>query len=252
MGACSFENTVMNPDVRKAFNHAHDQAQYERGHGGYSGTIAEKDGYRVLSRTPMAGAELADFIDSRLEENDKWGPAFAVPLAKVTKGKTTTKTVTVRAKTESEARQLAAAKIKKSRKGDVRVGIKGIERKGSDSPHTLKVRKQRLLKQTPKVRYKSGPQRFKTLPEAMKHAEDRARRAIERGETRFNNKFDVVPMLVAVVDGKEQELGHVSSAGRVTIGRNDRTVAWEVTAEVQSVKVEKTIAGWVFFGYASE
>jgi hypothetical protein len=42
MGACNFSNLGSGPDVRAAFRSRVEQAQWEHGHGGYSGTIAEK------------------------------------------------------------------------------------------------------------------------------------------------------------------------------------------------------------------
>ncbi len=255
MGAFSFENTVMNPDVRKAFDHAHSEAQYQRGHGGYSGTIAEKPGYHILSRTPLAGDELADFIQKRTGDNDKWGPAFAVPLANVTKGKTTTKTVTVRAKSESEAREAAAAKIRKSRKGDVRVGITKITRTGSS--HSNKMRRK---KHGGKVKVQwawSDRQPLHDTPlDAAKAAEEylatSARNLDAKGIEVHYTEYRVFPVVTLVGnDGTTRSYNKEPVAYTVTIGRNDKTATWEVTAEVQPIKVERTIAGWVFFGYAS-
>ena len=38
MGACSFTALGEHSDIREAFNLAHEDAQYERGHGGYTGS----------------------------------------------------------------------------------------------------------------------------------------------------------------------------------------------------------------------
>lgn len=42
MGANTFIETAIGPDAKTAFNNAVDQAKWEHGHGGYSGTLAEK------------------------------------------------------------------------------------------------------------------------------------------------------------------------------------------------------------------
>ncbi len=62
-----------------------EHARWESGHGGYTGTIAEKDEFTVIQTTPLRieGAEaLADRLilagDWRVE--DKWGPAGALPV----------------------------------------------------------------------------------------------------------------------------------------------------------------------------
>jgi hypothetical protein len=82
MGGTTFETTGMDPDVGKAFHIAREQAGYEHGHGGYSGTIQEKHDFVVITNTPVpyAVAEvqagtLIDADDPRIR--DKWGPAGA-------------------------------------------------------------------------------------------------------------------------------------------------------------------------------
>jgi hypothetical protein len=249
MGACDFTNYVENTDVSKAFDIAHENAQHEHGHGGYSGSIAEKDGYTVLSREPLAGEELQAFINAHMQDNDKWGPAFAVPMAKTTKGATTTKTVTLRAKSEDGVRRLAIEKVKKSRKGQVKVRVLKTEKKGSTN--SLKITKKRLLKKTPKVRFRACNTLFKTLPEAMKEAEKAAKEAVAAGKDLYRYDYDVTPVLVADADDTKP-IGHGASAGRVSIGRDDQLASFKVTLEVTPVKVERTISGWCFFGYASE
>ena len=42
MGGCSFETFGKGETVDEAFAEARERAQYNHGHGGYSGTIAEK------------------------------------------------------------------------------------------------------------------------------------------------------------------------------------------------------------------
>ena len=41
MGACEFGTTSEGATAKEAFKRAVEDAQYEHGHGGYSGTIAE-------------------------------------------------------------------------------------------------------------------------------------------------------------------------------------------------------------------
>ena len=249
MGAYDFTNCVEVTDVQKAFDAAHSAAQHEHGHGGYTGSLAEKHGYRVLSRTPLErGEELSAFINIHLEDNDKWGPAFAVPLAKSTIGKPMTKKITLRAKSEEDARRLAVAKVKKSRKGEVHVQIQGVEQTGSTN--SLKVTKKRLLTKVPKVRFRACNTLFKTLPEAMKVAEAAAKAAVASGEDLYRYGYDVTPVLVADADDTKA-IGHGALVGRVSIGRNDQLASFEVTVEIKAVKVERTIQGWCFFGYAS-
>ena len=249
MGACDFTNYVEVTDVKKAFDLATDNARHEHGHGGYSGSIAEKGGYTVLSRQPIIGEELQEFISAHIQDNDKWGPAFAVAMAKSTNGATVTKTVILRAKSESDVRRLAIEKVKKSRKGPVRVRVMGIDQKGSTSSH--KITKKRLLTKVPKVRFRACNTLFKTLPEAMKVAEAAAKEVVAAGKDLYRYDYDVTPVLVADTDDTKA-IGHGAPAGRVSIGRDDQLASFEVTLKVTPIKVERTIAGWCFFGYASE
>lgn len=83
MGAQTFGDFVNNTDVKAAFNEAHEQAQWEHGHGGYTGTIAEKSGYKIVQATPVTWAEARALEKKLINESqqvydDKWGPACAI------------------------------------------------------------------------------------------------------------------------------------------------------------------------------
>ena len=116
MGATTFSTIAKGKTVQDAFHQAVEQAQYDHGHAGYTGTIAEKDGF-VLS-TPPAGVTAAQWLawieayepprtywqngrevqeaSARIPDgvpdqhvpalrqagtayDDKWGPAVAIP-----------------------------------------------------------------------------------------------------------------------------------------------------------------------------
>jgi hypothetical protein len=100
MGATTFITTARGTDTLDAYDVAVAQAQHDHGHGGYTGTIAEKDGFIVVeSPQGVDGVYLVDAIDDcesgpseRLIDllgpveakrvfgiyDDKWGPAVAV------------------------------------------------------------------------------------------------------------------------------------------------------------------------------
>ncbi len=82
MGAAGFFDFHPGDDVEVAFREAVKSAQYEFGHAGYTGTIAEKESYLLFERefsydTAMHLAEtmLSGAGDPRVA--DKWGPAGA-------------------------------------------------------------------------------------------------------------------------------------------------------------------------------
>ncbi|QKV98321.1 hypothetical protein HUT19_42150 (plasmid) [Streptomyces sp. NA02950] len=84
MGAEYFTAYHDGTDVKQAFRDAVEHAEYESGHGGYTGTIAEKDEYKVVTETPMTLNE-AEKLAAKLSESDdeladKWGPAGAIPV----------------------------------------------------------------------------------------------------------------------------------------------------------------------------
>jgi hypothetical protein len=84
MGAQGFEVRIVGQTAAQAFRLAVDSARYEHGHGGYTGTIAEKHSFVVVSppvTMPAARAlvrAMEDADDPRYL--DKWGPACCVPL----------------------------------------------------------------------------------------------------------------------------------------------------------------------------
>jgi hypothetical protein len=85
MGALTFETDAEGADVAKAFQAAVDQALYDHGHSGYTGTIAEKDSYVVIESTPMTPEAAEELADKLVRDNDericdKWGPAGAIAV----------------------------------------------------------------------------------------------------------------------------------------------------------------------------
>jgi len=78
MGADVFMITATGISARDAFNNAREEALYEYGHGGYTGTIAEKDSYKLISL--KEGCEPYEYAEILIYEGDpridnKWGPA---------------------------------------------------------------------------------------------------------------------------------------------------------------------------------
>ena len=82
MGATDFSVKVMAKTAREAFQKAVEEAKYEYGHGGYTGTIAEKDSFQMISvphgKDPEDYAFHLIVNDSRV--SDKWGPAGCILL----------------------------------------------------------------------------------------------------------------------------------------------------------------------------
>ena len=91
MGATTFMNYygVMRRTTRgqadEVFEYARKNAQYENGHSGYTGTIAEKDSFTVISDEGISYAKAFKLADDLIEKSDariddKWGPAGAIRI----------------------------------------------------------------------------------------------------------------------------------------------------------------------------
>jgi hypothetical protein len=83
MGASDFCTTAKGKTAREAFRNAVEDARYEYGHGGYTGTIAEKHECVLIplpsDKNPERYAyELINACDARID--DKWGPAGCFDL----------------------------------------------------------------------------------------------------------------------------------------------------------------------------
>lgn len=83
MGACDFRTRASGATAREAFNTAREDAQYENGHAGYTGTIAEKGSFKEIA--VPAGKDPEDYAEELMDNDDprisdKWGPAGCVKV----------------------------------------------------------------------------------------------------------------------------------------------------------------------------
>lgn len=83
MGAQTFISCAKGKTAAEAFTAARAAAQWERGHGGYTGTVAEKHEFVVID--VPAGVDPGDHARALIENDDqriydKWGPAGCVKL----------------------------------------------------------------------------------------------------------------------------------------------------------------------------
>lgn len=87
MGAAGFTEIATGPNAKDAFSQIRDEARYEYGHGGYSGTIAEKGSFELVTNQPVP-EEVAEVMAQELMATrfgDKWGPAGAIPIVRGTR-----------------------------------------------------------------------------------------------------------------------------------------------------------------------
>lgn len=83
MGACDFYQNAKGKTAQEAFLNAVYDARYEYGHGGYTGTIAEKTSFK-MEKLPE-GVDPMDHAYACMSDDnhfcqDKWGPAACIDL----------------------------------------------------------------------------------------------------------------------------------------------------------------------------
>ncbi len=84
MGADTFMMGAEGDNANEAFGRARREAQHMEGHGGYTGTIAEKDSFVMIdakgtiSEKMRFARELINDCDERID--DKWGPAGCIKV----------------------------------------------------------------------------------------------------------------------------------------------------------------------------
>lgn len=130
-GGTDFQVYIEDKNVDTAFQKARDKYRNERGSDSYSGTIKEKSDYKVRSHEVRNMNDAQKFVDQDIEGNQKWGPAFAIPVSKEKVLKTENVTVTIEAKDLNDARKRGSIKIKATGRippnASIIVNVKGVK-----------------------------------------------------------------------------------------------------------------------------
>ena len=85
MGSESFTHQAEGKTAKEAFNKAREEAFYDHGHSGYTGTIAEKESF-VMIKLPK-GQDAEDYANKLINKgdkriDDKWGSAGCIKTGK--------------------------------------------------------------------------------------------------------------------------------------------------------------------------
>lgn len=86
MGATQFYDKAKGADAQEAFTTLRDEALHENGHGGYTGSIAEKSEFTMIPEyTPNDMISAEDFAEKLIGDydervDDKWGPAGCIDI----------------------------------------------------------------------------------------------------------------------------------------------------------------------------
>ncbi len=236
-GAQEFSVYIKGTDPKRAFREAVEDARHERGHGGYSGTIAEKSDFKILSREPMSLNVARSFVDKHMDDADKWGPALAVPIADAAPGKPLKRGLVIEARDEYEARRAAIQQAE---------ALAQIQLRGAAV--TVKILGAKQLQQPGSSR--STPQ---TVPKASKFFWDRDKRPPSGRE--YATKKDALDAYKALSPAQlpDGEIWTLMEKRPVMIFKVEGGLAqrWEVEVEITPEAAAGPIKGWLFFGLAS-
>ena len=79
MGATTFCNIGKGKTAQDAFSNLVSYARHENGHGGYTGTIAEKSTFNFSKKKALTLEEARRIAKDDVDEfGDKWGPAGCI------------------------------------------------------------------------------------------------------------------------------------------------------------------------------
>jgi hypothetical protein len=243
-GATNFSNFGRGTDAKKVFGDLVERYKHEDGHGGYTGTIAEKGSYgfkMVAQPMPMDAAH--KLADTMIDDADKWGPAFCIPITGTGAEKVIDIEEVEYARTSTEAEQLMRKELdeKYKAKGLLWTSVDRFSiavEKSSDV--SLKVR----TKQKPIIHFKyvvgwsdkvffdirSAVESLKTDIDALQASGKDLPKEIAIQAVIHNNPtilFDVV---------------HRSQKGN----------KYRLRGKIKLMKPSNQIIGYYFFGFASE
>lgn len=226
MGASSFELNIFAKNEKEfawLFKSEAEDDRRENGSGAYSGTIGQKNGWKMLKQTPVSKKELEKLKEEH--EGDKWGDAMACPVAEEVKsGKPKTKTF----KLESDAtymwelRSAAMSAAREKFEGEIELVGK---------PKCIKNAKYKMEKL------------------------DRDKGWAVQGDPegrRFSKKAEAQKVMRALV--KENKEGFISLTYIDDAYKRVKTseAVFEVTVTIQKYRTTKKLSHYCVWGWASE
>ena len=244
MGASGFFDYGKGTNANAIFNALREDAQHEHGSRGYTGSIAEKHSFTVVSRTPMPLSYWqSNAAQDKFGEGDKWGDALCAPYAeKVVKGEKEY-TIKFKAADRSEARSKALKIIEakgRSKKGtEIEVSIRSID-KVSDSGKPKAVKVKSTEPTTFKLRFIEkgytkpfhGRTTYSSITEAKK--------GFAEWIGKFANGGTSKPIGIIKIEGVHDYEVILSS----------KEPTWEVTGTRRQIAIGRQI-GYAFWGWAS-
>jgi hypothetical protein len=232
-GADSFQESGRGSNPKSIFNDLVQDAKYEYGSGGYTGTLAEKGGagFKIMSQTPMSSQAAREFIADTIDRADKWGPAFAIPYGREKVMGSKEYTVRVQAKNRRSAQQAGKEAI--TAKGRVRQGAQ------------VQVVKMSIEMTRPGGTAKTGFVAAKEIWFESKGGQHGTRKEALAAANKVMTEDSSYDVGDTILIHRHEFLGYVKKEEDAT-----RLATWTVTGTRQQVAVGK-IEGWIFYGLAS-
>lgn len=244
MSSYQFDAVGKGADPAEVFAGLVADAQYNFGHAGYTGTIAEKDDFVVICQQPLLiddayklAEELFEADDERI--SDKWGPAGAIPLCESAPTMNPFRTVTgLTVSTTSPNPEEEVAATVELQPGEEIVAISVVESIPIFEPAPQPSGEQTLL-----YRVVREPVTFMSTVASGIATFDEAVEVMRSYAARFpQDTFRVEGSLM--IDGEPV----LAAAGQQVVGYTQTvnvTIGEMVPADLS------TITGWLFFGWAS-
>lgn len=255
-GATTFYNYGKGNNARKIFNDLVQDARYDHGNQGYTGTIAEKDGFKIVS-DPVTQQKANEIADDKIDRNDKWGPAFAIPIVGASKPKVVKINKTVFATKPRNAVEALKEELRlKYRSKGFEVSFTNLGDRNVELSRSvaLSLKKVPTGFPKPKIIYKIRKQGFAWLGSGYGH--------------NFNNVKDAREFLKQHVANKDVEVGSVYEINAVlesvqhstgtpvesyeVSSRSKKGNKYLIQGEIEIAKPSTKVVGYYFFGWASE
>ena len=231
MGASTFEHYVSETDPHKAFKEAVKEASYEHGHGGYTGTIAEKHEFTIIQNKPLP-FDAANALVEQLISNDD----------------PRTVNITIKNPTphehlfSSQYRKLAAEKLKLKPNEEI-LDVTVVKEEAKYAREVKRTQGEMVTRYYVQSKRSYGPsgnrEGHTTL--AAARAEMEKLLAVEPRGSEPGVQLEIIG-ITKRADGSPLVTGERK--------RVKETI--ELRVEIASIEASQDVDGWLFFGWASD
>lgn len=243
-GACDFYDFGSGSSAREVFRHLQEEAREEHGSRGYTGTIAEKDGFKMVSNEPMSKAEAYKLAEKMIDDNDKYGPAYCIQIGNKKKKIKEVKPSKVVALDEKQAIQKWLNHyVEKYKAKGLSVAIEGSPR-----VEVLKINKGYKLEKLPSkdvsVKYAltingSTDNTYNSLDSLKADLQKRIQENI-KGWTRTMTSNKITSITTKTISAFD------------VVPQPEKASRYKVTGKISLSKPGQDREGYLFFGMASE